>query len=126
DDAFRKCNHDDHQGDDAPPKGEKSLKRKKTSKSSKSARGSSSKQPGKETNAFASEHQQQQQDWDAWVDDPVIDEDDVIPTDETPELIKEFQNVDKRVPTIFDRERIEATLKDMMSNQFIDVVLTSF
>ncbi|GJW10592.1 hypothetical protein Tco_1576419 [Tanacetum coccineum] len=28
-DAFRKRDHDDHQGDDAPPKGEKSAKRQK-------------------------------------------------------------------------------------------------
>ncbi|GKC67034.1 hypothetical protein Tco_1099632 [Tanacetum coccineum] len=119
-DAFRKRDHDDHQGDDAPPEGEKSAKRQKTSKSSKSARGSSSKQPVKETNTSASERQQQQQDWDAWVDDPVIDEDEVIPDDETPELIEEFQNVDKRVPTIFDRERMKATLRDNLSNQFRD------
>ncbi|GJR21404.1 hypothetical protein Tco_0969931 [Tanacetum coccineum] len=66
DDAFRKRNHDDHQGDDAPPK---------TSKSSKSARGSLSKQPVKDTNTSASGQQQHQQDWDAWVDDLVIDGD---------------------------------------------------
>ncbi|GJU09716.1 hypothetical protein Tco_1132112 [Tanacetum coccineum] len=59
-DAFHKHDHDEHQGDDAPPKGEKSAKRQKTSKSLKSAR------------------------------------DEVIPKDETPELIEEFQNVDKR------------------------------
>ncbi|GJX65927.1 hypothetical protein Tco_0300270, partial [Tanacetum coccineum] len=29
-----------------------------------------------------------------------------------------FQNVDKCVPTIFDRARMEATLNDMLSNQF--------
>ncbi|GKC70664.1 hypothetical protein Tco_1116547, partial [Tanacetum coccineum] len=40
--------------------------------------------------------------------------------DETPELINEFQNVDKHVPTIFDRKRIEATLRNMLSNQFRD------
>nr|GEX02685.1 reverse transcriptase domain-containing protein [Tanacetum cinerariifolium] len=39
DDAFRKHDHDDHQGDDAPPEGEKHVKRKKTSKSLKFARG---------------------------------------------------------------------------------------
>ncbi|GJU49587.1 hypothetical protein Tco_1219142 [Tanacetum coccineum] len=88
-DAFRKCDHDDHQGDDAPPEGEKSAKRQKTSKISKSARGSSSKQPGKETNTSASERQQQQHYYDTWVDDPVIDED-------------------------------EATLRDILSNQFRD------
>ncbi|GJS62034.1 hypothetical protein Tco_0656818 [Tanacetum coccineum] len=33
---------------------------------------------------------------DAWVDTPVVDEDKVIPEDETPELINEFYNVDKR------------------------------
>ncbi|GJW03316.1 ribonuclease H-like domain-containing protein [Tanacetum coccineum] len=36
--AFRKRNHDEHQGDDAPRKGEKSAKRQKMSKSSKFAR----------------------------------------------------------------------------------------
>nr|GEU31952.1 retrovirus-related Pol polyprotein from transposon TNT 1-94 [Tanacetum cinerariifolium] len=51
---------------------------------------------------------------DARDEDIVIDEDEVIPEDETLELIEEFQNVDKRVPTIIDHERIEATLKDMM------------
>ncbi|GKE90144.1 hypothetical protein Tco_1567619, partial [Tanacetum coccineum] len=44
DDAFRKRDHDEHQGDDGPPKGEKSAKRQNTYKGSKSARGSSSKQ----------------------------------------------------------------------------------
>ncbi|GKE46339.1 hypothetical protein Tco_1477597, partial [Tanacetum coccineum] len=52
DDAFYKHDHDDHQGDDAPPEGEKSAKRHKTSKSLKSARGSSSKQPIKDTNTL--------------------------------------------------------------------------
>nr|GEV02315.1 hypothetical protein [Tanacetum cinerariifolium] len=37
---------------------------------------------------------------------------------ETPELITEFQNVDKHVPTIFDHARMEATLNDMLNNQF--------
>ncbi|GJX35681.1 hypothetical protein Tco_0247238 [Tanacetum coccineum] len=70
--------HDEHQDDDAPPEGEKRVKRKEN----------------------------------------VIDEDEVIPKDETPELIVEFQNVDKVVPTIFNRARIEVTLKDTLSNQF--------
>ncbi|GJU88864.1 hypothetical protein Tco_1301287 [Tanacetum coccineum] len=39
-DAFCKCDHDDHQGDDPPPEGEKNAKRQKTVKSSKFARGS--------------------------------------------------------------------------------------
>ncbi|GJU79671.1 hypothetical protein Tco_1282036 [Tanacetum coccineum] len=46
--------------------------------------------------------------------------DEVILEDETPELIEEFQNVDKHVPTIYDHERMEATSRDMMSNQFRD------
>ncbi|GJX02875.1 hypothetical protein Tco_0188791 [Tanacetum coccineum] len=37
-DAFHKRDHDDHQGEDAPPKGEKNAKRQKTSKRSKSTR----------------------------------------------------------------------------------------
>ncbi|GJV30492.1 ribonuclease H-like domain-containing protein [Tanacetum coccineum] len=52
DDAFRKRDHDEHQGD--------------------------------------YERQQQQQEWDAWVEDPVIDEDEVIVDDETPEIIEEY------------------------------------
>ncbi|GJW44153.1 hypothetical protein Tco_0072952 [Tanacetum coccineum] len=95
DDDFHSQHHDDHQDDDASPKGEKRVKRHKKSKSSKSVR-----------------------EWDAWEEETVIDEDEVIPEDETPELIIEFQNVDKRVPTIFDYTRIEATLNDMLSNQF--------
>ncbi|GJY17483.1 retrovirus-related pol polyprotein from transposon TNT 1-94 [Tanacetum coccineum] len=75
--------------DDALPEGEKRVTRHKTSKSSKSTR-----------------------------EETVINEDEVIPEDETPELIIEFQNDDKRVPTIYDRARIEATLTDMLSNQF--------
>ncbi|GJT97109.1 hypothetical protein Tco_1092627 [Tanacetum coccineum] len=53
-DAFRKRYHDDHPGDDAPQEVEKSAKRQKTSRSSKSTRGSSSKQPAKESNTSAS------------------------------------------------------------------------
>nr|GEU70869.1 copia protein [Tanacetum cinerariifolium] len=49
-------------------------------------------------------------------EETVIDEDEVIPKDETPELIIEFQNVDKLVLTIFDRARMEAILNDILSN----------
>ncbi|GKC52302.1 hypothetical protein Tco_1075047 [Tanacetum coccineum] len=52
------------------------------------------------------------------VEEIVINEDEVILKDETPELITELQNVNKHVPTIFDHARIEATLNDMLSNQF--------
>ncbi|GJX14083.1 hypothetical protein Tco_0205841 [Tanacetum coccineum] len=108
-----------HPHNDAPPKGEKSVKRQKMSKSSKSTRSSSSKQPTKDCNTSASE-QPQQQDFDAWVEILVIDEDEVIPKDETIKLLSEFQSVDKRVPTIFDHKRMEARIKDMLSNQFRD------
>ncbi|GJV42381.1 hypothetical protein Tco_1420821 [Tanacetum coccineum] len=64
------------------------------------------------------QQQQQQQEWDAWVDETVIDKDEVITEDETPELITELQNVDKHVQTIFDRARMKATLNDRLSNQF--------
>nr|GEY89626.1 reverse transcriptase domain-containing protein [Tanacetum cinerariifolium] len=92
--AFRKRDHDEHQG-------------------------SSSKQPAKETNTSASE-QPQQQDLVACVNIPVIDEDEVILEDETFKLINGFQNVDKQVPTIYGHERIEATIRDLLSNQFSD------
>ncbi|GJY21619.1 hypothetical protein Tco_0394185 [Tanacetum coccineum] len=49
-------------------------------------------------------------------DDIVLYE--VIPEDKTRELIAEFQNIDKHVPTIFDRPRMETALKDLLSNQF--------
>ncbi|GJW26218.1 hypothetical protein Tco_0040029 [Tanacetum coccineum] len=85
-DAFCKRDHEDHPGDDAPPKEEKSAKRQKTSRSSKSVIRSLSKQPVKESNISASK-QPQQHDLDAWVNIPVIDEDEVIPKDETPKLL---------------------------------------
>ncbi|GJS63758.1 hypothetical protein Tco_0678322 [Tanacetum coccineum] len=76
-------------------------------------------QDAKDSTTYVSkQQQQQQQEWDAWEEEIVIDEDEVIPEYETPELIAEFQNVDKSVPTIFDHARIEATLNDMLSNQF--------
>nr|GEV58365.1 retrovirus-related Pol polyprotein from transposon TNT 1-94 [Tanacetum cinerariifolium] len=83
--------HDEHQDDDAPPNGEKRVKRRKESKRSKSTR-----------------------------EENVIDEDEVIHDDETPEFIAKFQNVDKRVLTIFDRARMEAKLRDSLSNMSIN------
>nr|GEW44498.1 hypothetical protein [Tanacetum cinerariifolium] len=118
-DSFCKRVHDNHLGDDAPPEGKKNLKKQKMSKSTKSTRGSSSKQQVKETNTSASE--QQQQDWDAWVDTLVIDNDELIPKGDTQELINEFHIIDKRVPTIFYREIVEVIIKDILSNQFRDV-----
>nr|GEV64877.1 hypothetical protein [Tanacetum cinerariifolium] len=125
-DAFRKRNYDDHQGDNAPREGEKNVKSQKLSKISNSARSSSSKQPTKETNTSASEQQPQQQDSDPWVNILVIDEDEAIQEEETPELINEFQNVDKRVSTIFDHERIEVIIKDLLSNQYRDAMDYSY
>nr|GEV68202.1 hypothetical protein [Tanacetum cinerariifolium] len=92
DDEIHSQRHDDHQEDDAPLEGEKRVKRHKTSKSLKSAR-----------------------------EEIVIDEDGAILKDETPKLITEFKHVDKRVLTIFDHARMEATLNDMLSNQFRNV-----
>ncbi|GJV18581.1 hypothetical protein Tco_1367601 [Tanacetum coccineum] len=103
--------------DDSPPEGEKRVKRHKASKSSKSARGSSSKHSTKDSTTYVSKLQQQQE-WDAWVEETVIDKDEEILGDETPELIIELQDVDKRVLTIFDYERMKATLNDALSNQF--------
>ncbi|GJR03403.1 hypothetical protein Tco_0526387 [Tanacetum coccineum] len=56
--------------------------------------------------------------YDTWVEEPVSDVDEVIPEDNSPKLIEEFQNVDKHVPTVYDQERMKVTLRDMMSNQF--------
>nr|GEX89227.1 zinc finger, CCHC-type [Tanacetum cinerariifolium] len=52
------------------------------------------------------------------VEETVIDEDEVIPKVETPKLIIELQNVNKRVLTIYDYKRMRATLNDVLSNQF--------
>ncbi|GKB04465.1 hypothetical protein Tco_0832608 [Tanacetum coccineum] len=71
--------HDDHQEDDAPPKGGGRVKRQKTSKSSKSSRSSSSKRSVKDSKTYVSK---QQQEWDAWEEETIIDEDEVIPEDE--------------------------------------------
>ncbi|GJR15949.1 hypothetical protein Tco_0798601 [Tanacetum coccineum] len=58
----------------------------------------------------------QHQEWDAWEEENVVDEDEVVSKDVTPELIAEFLNINKRVPTIFDHARMEATLRDSISN----------
>ncbi|GJT20419.1 hypothetical protein Tco_0890356 [Tanacetum coccineum] len=81
---------------------------------SKFARGSSSKHSRKDFTTYVSKQQSQHQEWDAWEEENVVDEDEVIPEDVTPELIAESQNVDKRVPTIFDHARMEATLRDSL------------
>ncbi|GJU01527.1 integrase, catalytic region, zinc finger, CCHC-type containing protein [Tanacetum coccineum] len=49
DDDIHSQRHDDHQEDDAPPEGEKRVKRHKASKSSKSAKGYSSKHSAKDS-----------------------------------------------------------------------------
>ncbi|GJW69405.1 hypothetical protein Tco_0123829, partial [Tanacetum coccineum] len=79
--------HDEHQDDDAPPEGEKRVKSSKKSKSSTSARGSSSKHSRKDSTTYVSKQQSQHQEWDVWEEENVIDEDEVIPEDVTPELI---------------------------------------
>ncbi|GJV25328.1 hypothetical protein Tco_1378023 [Tanacetum coccineum] len=86
DDDIHSQRHDDHQEDDAPPEGEKRVKRHKASKCSKSARGSLSKHSAKDSTTYVSK-QQQQREWDAWVEETVIDEDEVVPEDGTPDLI---------------------------------------
>ncbi|GJR19313.1 hypothetical protein Tco_0967840 [Tanacetum coccineum] len=65
DDYFHSQRHDDHQEDDAPPEGEKRVKRRKTSKSPKPARGYSSKQLAKESTSYLTKQRRQQQEWDA-------------------------------------------------------------
>ncbi|GJU25356.1 hypothetical protein Tco_1163977 [Tanacetum coccineum] len=78
DDDIHSQRHDDHQEDDAPPEGEKRVKRHKASKSLKSARGSSSTHSAKDSITYVFKQQQQQQEWDAWVEEIVTDEDEVL------------------------------------------------
>ncbi|GJW12381.1 hypothetical protein Tco_1578208 [Tanacetum coccineum] len=79
--------HDEHQDDDAPPEGEKRVKMSKMSKRLKSARDSSSKNSRKDSTTYVSKQQSQHQEWDAWEEENVVDEDEVISEDVTPELI---------------------------------------
>nr|GEU32920.1 copia protein [Tanacetum cinerariifolium] len=67
--------HDEHQDDDAPPEGEKIVKRRKELKRSKYVRGSSSNHLSKESTKYISKQQSQQHEWDAWEEENVIDED---------------------------------------------------
>ncbi|GJY23267.1 hypothetical protein Tco_0396925 [Tanacetum coccineum] len=67
--------HDEHQDDDAPPEGEKRVKRSKTSKRSKSTRDSSSKHSRKDSTTYVSKQQIQHQEWDAWEEENVVYED---------------------------------------------------
>ncbi|GJV78940.1 hypothetical protein Tco_1514810 [Tanacetum coccineum] len=60
DDDIHSQRQDNHQAVDAPPKGEKRVKRHKASKSSKSARGSASKHSAKDSTTYVSKQQQQQ------------------------------------------------------------------
>ncbi|GKA75869.1 hypothetical protein Tco_0782247 [Tanacetum coccineum] len=67
--------HDEHQDDDAPPEGEKRVKMSKMSKRLKSARDSSSKNSRKDSTTYVSKQQSQHQEWDAWEEENVVDED---------------------------------------------------
>ncbi|GJY33222.1 hypothetical protein Tco_0417691 [Tanacetum coccineum] len=128
--TFFKRDHDDHQGNDANPEGEKGAKKQSQQQDLDAWDDIPIIDKDKvilkeETPELIDEFQNvdkrsQQQDLDAWVDIPIIDKE-VISKEETPELIDEFQNVDKRVPTIYDHERMKATIRDILSNQFRDV-----
>nr|GEW86835.1 mediator of RNA polymerase II transcription subunit 17 [Tanacetum cinerariifolium] len=95
DDDIHFQRHDDHQEDDAPPEGEKI-------------------HLAKDSKTYVSKQQQQQHEWDAWVEETSTDEDEVIPKDETPKLITKLQDVDKSVLTIYDYARMKATLNDTL------------
>ncbi|GJW96958.1 hypothetical protein Tco_0178766 [Tanacetum coccineum] len=114
--------HDDHQEDDAPPEGEKRVKRHKASKSSKSARGSLSKHSAKDSTTYVSKQQQQQQEWDAWVEETVLDEYEVIPKVETPELITKLQNIDKHNGNT-DEKKYILSLRKIHAERFPEVDL---
>ncbi|GJZ84590.1 hypothetical protein Tco_0649929 [Tanacetum coccineum] len=79
---------------------------------------SSSKQPARESQSISSK-QLQQKDYDAWSDIPKVDADEVISKEASLILLNELNSFsDKRVPTTVDHKKMEATLKDMLSNQF--------
>ncbi|GJT17361.1 hypothetical protein Tco_0876067 [Tanacetum coccineum] len=84
--------HYDHQEDDPPPEGEKRVKRHKASKSSKSTRGSSSKHSAKDFTTYEFKQQQQEEEWDAWVEETTIDEDEATLNDA---LSNQFKNAEE-------------------------------
>nr|GFB11856.1 hypothetical protein [Tanacetum cinerariifolium] len=114
---FCKKDHDDYPDDEVLPEGEKGEKKQKTSRGSKSTKdSSSSKQPVKESRTTS--YVQQQQDYDVWYDILEMDEDECISEDASPNFMEKIKSlVDKKVSTINDHQRMEATLKDMMKNQ---------
>ncbi|GJX43028.1 hypothetical protein Tco_0259704 [Tanacetum coccineum] len=53
------------------------------------------------------------------LDRNIIDEDEEISEDASPEFLEEIKSLEnKKVPIIADHQRMESTLKDMMKNQF--------
>ncbi|GJV42485.1 hypothetical protein Tco_1420925 [Tanacetum coccineum] len=83
DDDFHSQHHDDHQEDDAPPEGEKIVKRCKASKSLKSARGSSSKRSAKESiNLLTSNNNINEKEWMHGKIETIMNEDEFRNTEE--------------------------------------------
>nr|GFB25617.1 hypothetical protein [Tanacetum cinerariifolium] len=111
DDAFRIQHHDDHQEDDATLEGKKRAKRQKTSKSSKSARGSSSKQLA---SSYVSKCKQQQQDWDAWVDQKVFGEDEYGNTKEKSYILSLY----KIHVVLFPEKDLEEKMNHWVQKEF--------
>ncbi|GJW95460.1 hypothetical protein Tco_0175132 [Tanacetum coccineum] len=97
--------HDEHQDDDAPPKGEKRVKRSKMSKRSKSARDSLSKHSRKDSTTYVSKQQSHHQEWDAWEEENVVDEDEVVSKD-----------IDKMVKGSTDDESYASKFSDSILN----------
>nr|GEZ01027.1 hypothetical protein [Tanacetum cinerariifolium] len=116
---FCKRDHDEHPNDNALHEGEKGTKNQKTTGGSKSAKdSSSSKQLVKESQTI-SFVQQKPQEYDGWSDIQEIDEDEEISEEASPTFLNELKSLgDKKVVTIVDHKRTEATLKDMLSTQF--------
>nr|GEY22464.1 hypothetical protein [Tanacetum cinerariifolium] len=95
-DAFRKRDHDNHADDNDPHAREK-----------------------EESQTMPLE---QQHDYDAWFEILEVDENEVILKEASPALLNELKSLGKgKLPIIANHKRMEATLKDMMSNQFKDV-----
>ncbi|GKF41803.1 hypothetical protein Tco_0125145, partial [Tanacetum coccineum] len=83
--------HKDHHDDDASPEGVSSAKRKRTSEHGTYAAGeSSSEQVMNESNSYGSGTQEQLDEFDAWMDDFGIDDDEVPSKEVSPELLEEI------------------------------------
>ncbi|GJU72577.1 hypothetical protein Tco_1263982, partial [Tanacetum coccineum] len=118
--------HDEHQDDDAPPEGEKRVKRYKMKKRSKSARGSLSKHSTKGSTTYVSKQQSQQQEWDAWEEENVIDEDEYGNTEEKKYILSLYKISTEEFPKPDLEEKLNRWVRKEFKTFDEDARITEF